>query len=263
MLVRALAAALGCAALLGAATPTAGAAPGIAVEPSTAQQSATRPAAPAAQAATYEYYRYTTRFGTGHFLVQFRGPRLSVAIPGEYACLSGDRVASGTWRGYRVSGDGLDSGSITSAATVRRSAGGGQLSYSDRYGTVRGTRTSSASVARELREMFIDQTPAQVAAWCSGERAEPRARAVSGGDRLSVTVEPASSAFAWQVAVQRRGSDGRWRTRTTISLRLRFRADAWLGHTRTLDLPRGTYRAVVTGVTGFPGGASRPATLTR
>ena len=76
-------------------------------------------------------------------------------------------------------------------------------------------------------------------------------------NKLKVNVDPNLRSGAWSFKVQKRTAQGAWAPAPTV----------WqtkgAGETRTLNLPRGTYRVVVVGKAGYRGVVSGPVSLAR
>ena len=83
------------------------------------------------------------------------------------------------------------------------------------------------------------------------------AKAVGGAGRLYLDVAPDKGAGYWVVRVQQRASNGTW---ATLSATWTTQGST---ETRTIDLPRGTYRVVVPSRYGHLAGVSGAVTLTR
>jgi hypothetical protein len=76
-------------------------------------------------------------------------------------------------------------------------------------------------------------------------------------DRLVVNVDPDRGSGYWTFTVAKRTSSGTWAT-----LRGSYRTEG-ARETRTLNLPKGSYRVVVAGKDGYRGATSSAVTLTR
>ncbi|GAA4690523.1 carboxypeptidase-like regulatory domain-containing protein [Nocardioides conyzicola] len=84
-----------------------------------------------------------------------------------------------------------------------------------------------------------------------------RVGALRHRSRLFLNVNPNRASGSWKFRVQRRAMSGAWHTRPGV-LHTRGRAE-----TRTLDLPRGTYRVVLAHQGGRLGAVSAPVRLQR
>ncbi len=75
-------------------------------------------------------------------------------------------------------------------------------------------------------------------------------RAVDGGNKVYINVNPNKGSGYWTFKVQKRTSTGSWKTLTTTY------KTYGKGETRTLDFKRGTYRVEVKAKYGYQGTTS-------
>ena len=88
------------------------------------------------------------------------------------------------------------------------------------------------------------------------KKATVKAKSVSNGSRLYLNVNPNKGSGYWNVKIQKKTANG-WKTLKGTH-RTQGKAE-----TRTINLPKGTYRAVVQAKYGYAKGYSSPVTLTR
>lgn len=133
-------------------------------------------------------------------------------------------------------------------------------------GTALGQDASAAAMVNDGGQVagsvgFVDHVPEPYYVPRRAVLWSPRVRvavaAVSQRTRLHLNVDPNLGSGSWLVRVQRRRTDGTWATLVT-SYRTWGTAE-----TRTLDLPRGTYRVVVPSQSGYRWAASAEVYLRR
>lgn len=140
--------------------------------------------------------------------------------------------------------------------------------YLVRHGTRSWTTTSARFVVPALANNAWQTVSVQAmnaVGWSSAASlrfwmppvARVTAKAVGGAGRLYLDVAPDKGAGYWVVRVQQRASNGTW---ATLSATWTTQGST---ETRTIDLPRGTYRVVVPSRYGHLAGVSGAVTLTR
>ncbi len=176
------------------------------------------------------------------------GEQIASTIPGGWALMSGTSMASpfvaATAALTRAANPTLtkaDVDAILTGTALDDPSGNGWDQYFG-FGLVQADRAALNAATRPggIRE----------------KRAAVYAKAVSSGSKLYLNVNPNKGSGYWRVTVQKKRTDGTWRTvgtyRTYTSK-----------ETRTLDLSKGTYRVWVNPKYGYSGAMSTKVRLAR
>jgi serine protease len=199
-----------------------------------------------------------TRAGQPGAWAHLAAPKPPVTVPGGPSGVvgrSGDRSVLVSWSapastggspitGYRVT---ASPGGKTCTTTGARSCRVSGLVNGRAYRfTVRAANSSGWGPASAASKA-VTPTP----------QVRVTVRAVSGADKLFVDVDPNKGSGYWSFRVHKRTRTGSWSTLPTT-----YRTQGST-ETRTVNLPKGTYRVVVAGKYGHRGATSKAITLTR
>jgi probable HAF family extracellular repeat protein len=121
-------------------------------------------------------------------------------------------------------------------------------------GVLRGHTTSTA-VAINERGQVAGQSGSHAVLW--SPRASIRAAAVANRSKLLVDVDPNLGSGSWRVTIQKQRSNRTWATLATTY------TTQGPAETRTINLPKGTYRAVVKPQYGYRSAASTTVRILR
>ena len=126
--------------------------------------------------------------------------------------------------------------------------------------TYSGTSTTAGSVssAVPISKPAPPKTPAppKAPAPAPAPKVKISAKATSKASKLTVSVSPDKGKGYWTFKVQKRAANGSWKT-------IKAYKTKGAKKSRTVNLPKGTYRVVVDGKGGYSGNTSGPVVLKR